>query len=188
MSPDGLSTRQQAFVEELLVDGDPINAALRAGYHPDQVAEQVRVLMFEPLVTGAIDISKAQRAARTAMTKESVLHEMSFISHSNIAHYIVDDLGNVALAAGAPEGAMRAIKSIKKKRIERVSKDGERTVTYDVEISLWDKPTPLKLMGRQVGLFPDKVEHSGPGGGPIETVSRIERVIVDDKEGPALGV
>lgn len=30
-----------------------------------------------------------------------------------------------------------------------------------------------------LGLIVDKQEHGGPGGGPIKTVSRIERVIVD---------
>ncbi len=43
----------------------------------------------------------------------------------------------------------------------------------DVEITLWDKVMPLRLMGRHVGLF-DRVEHSAP----IEHVTRIERVVL----------
>jgi hypothetical protein len=32
---------------------------------------------------------------------------------------------------------------------------------------LWDKPQPLKLTGRHVGLYPDKVELVGKGGEPL---------------------
>jgi hypothetical protein len=82
---------------------------------------------------------------------------------------------------------MGAVSSIKKKTtVRRVPVTNEVVTTYDVEIKLWDKPNPLKLMGRHVGLFPDKVEHSGPGGGPIETISRVERVIIDPKPSGAV--
>lgn len=177
--PEGLTPRQKAFIEEFHLDHNAIQAAIRAGYDPETAGEQVRIMMMEPSITGALHREKAHRTARAALQADAVLHEMSLLSHSNIAHYVIDDTGNVQLAAGAPEGAMRAIQSIKRKVSSRVDKEGNATKTYDVEIKLWDKPTPLKLMGKQVGLFPDKVEHSGPGGKPIESVTRIERVIVD---------
>jgi len=68
------------------------------------------------------------------------------------------------LAEGAPEDAMAAVQSIKRKT--RVDKDG--SVTFDVELRLWDKPAPLKLTGRHVGLYPDRVEVVGKDGGPIQ--------------------
>jgi hypothetical protein len=40
-------------------------------------------------------------------------------------------------------------------------------VEHDVEVELWDKPNALKLMGRHVGLFPDKVEVTGKDGEPL---------------------
>lgn len=97
---------------------------------------------------------------------------MSLLSNSRIDHYIVDDDGQVQLAEGAPDGAMAAIQSIKRKKTVKETKDGELIVTYDVEIRLWDKPASLKLMGRHVGLFPDRVEVTGAGGGPLAVVVR----------------
>jgi phage terminase small subunit len=114
------------------------------------------------------------------MSQDQVLQEMALLSHSRLEHYIIDDDGQVRLAEGAPDGAMGAIQSIKRKcTVKYNDKTNELTKTYDVELRLWDKPTPLKLMGRHVGLFPDRVEITGKNGGPVETVNKIERVIVD---------
>lgn len=171
-----LEPREERFVHEYVVDLNATQAAIRAGYSPRYNANR---LMEKERITFAIERLKAQRLSRTGVDQDSVLHEMSLLAQSDISHYFVDDDGNLALAEGAPEGAMRAVQSVKKRITSRRDKDGATTVTRDIELKLWDKPTPLKLMGRHVGLFPDRVEHTGKGGGPIEAVTRIERVIVD---------
>ena len=76
---------------------------------------------------------------------------------------------------------MAAIQSVKRRKTVKEDRDGNVTITYDVELRLWDKPAPLKLMGRHVGLFPDRVEHVGPNGGPIQ-VQEVRSTIVDPKE------
>lgn len=108
---------------------------------------------------------------------------MSALALSRIDHYIVDDDGNVKLAEGAPDNAMAAVQSVKRKKIVKEDRAGNLTITYDVEIRLWDKPQPLKLTGRHVGLYPDKVEITGKGGGPIETVTEVRRTIVKAPDG-----
>lgn len=118
------------------------------------------------------------------MTQDTVLHEMSILATANVEHYVVDDEGQVQLAEGAPEGAMGAIQSIKRKT--RVHYDKDQNIvgkTYDVELRLWDKPGSLKLMGKHAGVkaFFDRVEVSGPNGGPIP-VEAVKSVIVDPKE------
>jgi phage terminase small subunit len=175
--------RERAFAAEYIIDLNATASVWRAGCFDvsseDSAANAGSRLLSRPKVRALIEVLKAQRLARVEITQDSVLHEMSLLSNSNIAHYIVDDNGQVQLAAGAPEGAMRAVQSIKRKKTVKEDKSGTMTITYDVELKLWDKPTPLKLMGRHTGLFPDKVEVTGKDGKPIEMVSRIERVIVD---------
>lgn len=56
---------------------------------------------------------------------------------------------------------------------------GKPTGEYRYDGSVANKA--LELLGKHLGLFKDKVEHSGPGGGPIE-VTKIERVIVRAKD------
>ena len=38
----------------------------------------------------------------------------------------------------------------------------------------------LELLGKHIGMFSDRVEHSGPGGGPVQ--HSIEVTIVDPSE------
>ena len=121
----------------------------------------------------------AQREVRTHITQDMVLLEMSLLSHSRINHYIVDEEGQVNPAEGAPEGALAAIQSVRRRKTTRTDKDGCTITTLDVEIRLWPKVEPLRLVGRHVGLFSERMEHSGPNGRPIDTVSRIERVIIE---------
>ncbi len=177
--------KERAFASEYIIDLNATQAVLRSGCFNVNSLEAAGVagarLLARDRVSALIDILKAQRLSRVNLTADSVLHELSLLANSNIGHYLVDDSGNVQLAAGAPEGAMRAIQSIKRKKTVREDKEGNLTITYDVELKLWDKPAPLKLQGKHVGLFPDKMELTGKNGGPIEAVTRIERVLVDPK-------
>lgn len=172
-----LNPRQQVFVDEYLIDLSASQAALRSGYAPSAGS----ALLSHPAIAAAVQVAKAQRLTRVKMTQDQVLHELSLLSHSSIDHYKVNAAGDVWLADGAPRGAMRAVQSIERAFNTRTTKDGDVIMTCTVRIKLWDKPTPLKLMGKHVGLFPDRVEHTGKDGQPIETVNRIENVIVDPK-------
>lgn len=103
---------------------------------------------------------------------------MSLLAMSRIDHYVVTDEGQLSLAEGAPDGAMAAVQSIKKKTKIFKDKEGNETHReYDVEIRLWDKPNPLKLTGRHVGLYPNKVELTGKDGAPIE-ITEVKRTVV----------
>jgi len=170
-----LSPRQAAFVQEYIIDLNGTQAAIRAGYSPTSAGETGCELLKYPNVAAALEKAKAQRASRVAVTQDSVLHEMSLLANASVDHYFVDEHGDLKAKPEAPDGAIRAVASIKK--TTRIDKDDN--ITYTVEFKLWDKPGSLKLMGRHINLFPDRVEHTGAGGGPIETVSKVERVVVD---------
>jgi phage terminase small subunit len=180
---DALAPRQAAFVEQYLLDLNATQAAIRAGYSPNGAAVTGSQLLSLPNVAKAVERGKAQRAIRVGVTQEHILSEMALLANSRIDHYFVTDEGQVRVVEGAPDGAMAAIQSINRRTTVKYDKDGQVIgKVYDVSIKLWDKPNPLKLMGRHVGLFPDRTELTGPNGGPIETVNRVERVIVDPKK------
>lgn len=110
---------------------------------------------------------------------EDIVREVYLLATSRVDNYIITN-GAVTLAPHAPKDAMAAVQSIKK--FTKVLPSG--ATLYHVELRLWDKPSALKLIGRQLGLFADRVEFTGADGGPIETVSRVERVIVDGANSP----
>jgi phage terminase small subunit len=176
------SPKEILFVREYVQDLNGTLAVVRSGAFAITSKESAGVcaanLLARPRVKALVEKHMAQRALRLQMTADAVVMELSLLSHSNIDHYLIDDNGAITLRAGAPEGAMAAIQSFKRKKTVKEDKDGGVTITYDVEIKLWDKPAPLKLIGKHVGIFPDKVEHTGKDGGPIETVTEVKRVVV----------
>lgn len=172
-----LSPRRAMFVAEYLVDLNATQAAIRAGYSPHTANEQGNALLANLSVKAAIERGKAQRLARVNTTADSVIHEMSLLSNSSIEHYYIDNYGQLKATDEAPEGAMRAIKSLKRK----VRHDKEGNITYEVEFQFWDKPGSLKLMGKHANVPAcfDRVEVTGKDGGPV--ITQIVRELVDAK-------
>ena len=162
--PRPLPPNQRRFVEEYLVDLNATQAAMRAGYSPKTADRQGFRLLRNAEVAAAISAAKTERAKRIDITADRVLKELSLLAFSDHTHYAVDASGNVTLAENAPPGAHRAVSSIK----HRITTDAEGRVTRNVELKFWDKPGPLRLAGRHVGLFPDRVEVTGKDGAPIE--------------------
>lgn len=177
-----LTARQELFIQEYLIDLNATKAAIRAGYSESNAGSYSSDLMADPRVSQRIATALAQRETRVGMTREQVLQEMSLLANSRIEWFEADEDGNVVLTDKAPEGAMGCIQSVKRKFQTRTDREGNVFKTVDVEIKLWDKPAPLKLMGRHVGLFPDKIELTGKDGKPLEMVHRVERVIVDPNQ------
>jgi phage terminase small subunit len=182
-----LTVRQEAFVREYLIDLNATQAAIRAGFSANGANVTASQLLAKPNIRKQVDIAKAQRVSRVGMTADSVLHEMSILANSSLDWFYVDDEGQVKTTDAAPKGAMGAVQSIKKKTTIKVSRNKEAgeddiTKTYDVEIKLWDKPNPLKLMGKHVGIFPDKVEVTGKNGAPIAIENITRKIVKSDAE------
>lgn len=154
-----LSAKRERFVAEYLIDLNATRAAVRAGYSRKTAEQQGCRLLRNVQVARAIARGQAQAADKTSVTHERVLAELELLAFSNVMHYLVDDDGNVRLAPGAPAGAERALQSVKRRVTVTGAGDNARRVV-EVEVKLWDKPGPLKLAGRHVGLFADRLELS----------------------------
>ena len=175
---DSLNYRQRAFVREYVKDENATQAARRAGYNGKAVGIQAHVLLNLAKIRHAVDVLKAQRVAAVGVSQESILHEMNLLATSCLENYVLSDEGQVTPAPGAPEGVMGALQSIKRKVRVHYNADGDIDGrTYDVEMKLWDKPTPLKLMGRHIGLFPDKIEVTGKDGKDLEVKEIRVRIV-----------
>jgi phage terminase small subunit len=171
-----VEARENRFVSEYLIDQNGVAAAVRAGYSKNGAGVTAHHLLRRPRVAAKVEAALAARAARTGVTADRVLKETELVSFSCVDHYRVDENGYLCAAPGAPEGAMRAVASVKRK--VTLGKEGP---SYEVEFRLWNKPEVLKLAGKHAGVkgFVDRLEVTGLDGGPLETVTKIERVIVD---------
>lgn len=175
-APRGLTPLMGRFVVEYVVDLNGTQAAIRAGYSSRGAEVTASRLLRIPKVAAAVQ--EAQRAANAAhaaanatrqvnreITRERVLTELDLLAFSDVTQFEVADGGGVQAKPDAPPGAVRAISSVKMRRIT----DSEGGVTQEVEFRLWDKPGALKLAGRHVDVkgFADRTELTGPNGGPL---------------------
>ncbi len=97
-----------------------------------------------------------------------LLNEIETLAHSNLEHYVITDEGQVTLAPGAPPDAMKAISSIRKKT--RLYPDLSRT--YEVWLTIWDKPGAIKMGCQHFGALTEKKEVTGKNGGRSTSLTK----------------
>lgn len=160
--PEGLTPKQTAFVREYLLDFNATQAALRAGYTETSAKKHAWELLQLPLIQEEIRRfqQELQKAAQITVTR--VVKELAVIAYSDVRNYEVDEEGEVRLAPGVHDDAMRAVSKIKRKVTTRYNEDGEKITTAEVEIAQWSKPHALHLLGQYLGAW------SGDGAGEQE--------------------
>lgn len=168
MAKAGIPRRWRIFAEHLLRDPNATKAAIAAGAKESNARRWGCKLKQKPRFAEyfAERLAEAEEAAQ--IQTHRVLQELRAIAHSSIDHYEVDwEQEKVRLREGAPEDALRAIAGVKFRRFEQRHRNGEVTATITCEIKLWDKNTALTNAMKHKALLTERVEHSGPNGGPI---------------------
>jgi phage terminase small subunit len=148
---DILTARQRAFVVAVVSGMNAHRAAVEAGYKASRSTGAT--LMRRPAIREAINAARAVQAADAGFTQADVLRELRSLAWSNVTHYYVTEAGELAATENAPPNAMAAVSSIK----YRTHTDKAGGTTQEVEFKLWDKPGTLKLAGRHIGLFPERI-------------------------------
>ncbi|HLB55142.1 MAG TPA: terminase small subunit [Gemmatimonadales bacterium] len=165
--------RHERFCQEYLIDLNCTKAYLRAGY---KVTANVARSAGSRLLTNVgvqarIEELQQDRATRTGITADSVLEELAILKSSNVRHFVVGEDGEIALAPGVPESAWRAVSGLKVKRRVIPQKQGEAIHEIETDFKLWDKPKTLQLAGQHLGLYKERVEHTGPDGGVLRVMA-----------------
>lgn len=154
-----LTTKQQVFVQEYLIDLNATQAAIRAGYS-QKTAEKIGFEnLHKPEIEAAIAEALAAREKRTGVTQDRVIRELARIGFSDI-RTLFDEGGNLRKMADLPDEVAAAVASV-----EVVTKSlGEGEVEYVHKIKLWDKPKALEMIGRHLKMFTDKIEVDASSG------------------------
>lgn len=177
-----LTDKQRRFVDEYLVDLNATQAAIRAGYS-EKTARQVGAEnLSKPVVSAAITKAQADRSTRTEITADNVLREMAKIGFANMADYMK------ATPDGDPYLDFSELTRDQAAALIEVTvddfKEGRGEDARDirrVKFKLADKKGALVDIGKHLGMFVDKHEHSGPNGGPIQTEATSAREILASK-------
>jgi phage terminase small subunit len=178
-----LNPRQKRFVEEYILDLNAKQAAIRAGYSPHTAEVQGSRLLSHIKVQEAIHAAKEKRSKDYGVTAGRVVQELAAIGFSD-AGDVLDFTGEqprLRPANQIPEGARRAISSIKVKRHIEGTGDAAREVEV-IEYKFWDKNSALDKLGKHTGVLTDKLAING------EFILRVVEEIVDargDKDNAA---
>lgn len=177
-----LTAKQRAFVREYLIDLNATQAAIRAGYSEKTAYSIGEENLKKPDVASAIDAAMKIRADRTDITADRVLKELAKIGFADIRKAIKWQ-GTLVTEEDNPEGGdTLTIKNVVTNNVTLISSDDidDETAAAISEISqntsgciklkLHDKRAALVDIGKHLGMFTDKVEHSGSVAITFETV------------------
>lgn len=141
------SKKQERFVEEYLIDLNAKQAAIRAGYKPNNADVVGYQLLQKTSVKNAIEKAMAERSRRTGISQDRVLYELAKMAFVNISDVV--DLDNASVKADATEEDLACIQSVKIKPNE---------FGTEREVKMYDKKASLELLGRHLGMFKDNVK------------------------------
>lgn len=184
-----LTPKQRAFVREYLIDLNATQAAIRAGYAEVSASAEGSRLLGNVKVAAAVEAAMKSRAERTDITADRVLKELAKIGFADIRKAVKWQSAMITEEDNPDGGDIAVIKTVVTNTVQMVASDElddetaaaiaevSQNATGGVKIKLHDKRAALVDIGRHLGMFKDRVEHSGPNGGPIEMreVSDLDR-------------
>lgn len=159
--------RHERFAQALALGKPASEAYVLAGYEAND-GNASRLNGNEKVKSRVTEIMQAA-AARVEITASRVLDELGKMGFSNMLDYVTvtsNGAAEVDLTKLTREQAA-AIQEIQTET--RFERDGEEsTPVVKTKLKLSDKRGSLELLGKHLGLFKERVEHSGPDGGPID--------------------
>lgn len=155
-----LTEKQELFCQEYLIDLNGTQAAIRSGYSPFAAKETASNLLTKTNIRARVDELMAARSMRTEITADVVLRELARIALVNPLDVV--NANDATVNKNASSDATAAIQSIKCKI--RPTEDGDE---IEREVKLHDKVRALELLGKHLGMYTDKKEVFGKGGGPL---------------------
>ena len=139
-----LTPRQARFVDEYLIDLNATQAAVRAGYSAKTAQQIGSRLLLHVVVSTEISTRQAKRAEKAGITAEYILGRLQ-------------------------ENVERAMQAEPVMRFDHDKKEMVETGEYQYEGAVANRA--LELLGKHIGLFPDRQELTGKNGGPVQVES-----------------
>lgn len=173
---DQLTKKHVIFVAEYLACNNATKAAIAAGYSKNSAQVIGCQLLRHPKVAAEIAKKTTERLAKLDITADAVLKELALMGFARMSTYIktqADGSAYVDLASLTPEQSA-AIQEITVDEYAEGSGDAARQVKR-VRFKLGDKRGSLELLGKNLRLFTDKVEASGPDGSPLVIMTSVPR-------------
>ncbi len=150
-----LTPKQQRFVDEYLVDLNATQAAIRTGYSAKTAKVQGSRLLTNAAICAAVAEARTKQSERTGITAEYVLDTIrETVERCRQAEPVRDRKGEHVL-------------------IETPAGEVAKAYVFDSKGVL----KGCELLGRNLSLWKDRVEHTGKDGGPVAIADVTESEI-----------
>lgn len=147
-----LTARQSRFVDEYLLEPNATQAAIRAGYSEKTAKSQAQRLLTNVGVANAIAKRQQERAFRTNINADYVLHRLAEIDQLDVAD-IIDDAGNMLPIKQWPKSWRTSISGLD---VHEMMTDDVMTVVRKIK---WpDKLKNIELLGKHNSVRAFEVE------------------------------
>ena len=157
VTPQGLTLKQELFAQEFVRNGGNSSAAYRTAYNCDNSSDEtVRVNSHDVLcntnVTARVQQLIENQVRSTGVTEDGIVSQLAAMAFGDIRDTVSWRNGSVTLKDSTELTASQVapVKAIKQ------SKDGV-TITFE------DKQRALELLGKHIGMWPNKSEVSVTG-------------------------
>jgi phage terminase small subunit len=143
----GLTPKQERFIEEYLIDLNATQAALRAGYSAKTAGAIGKENLQKPPIREEIRRRRKQQARETRITANRVLKELACIAFSDLRDFASWGSAGFVLkdSTRLPFGKSRCVALVAQ---SRTANGGE-----SIRFKLHDKVKALKLLGEHLGLW-----------------------------------
>lgn len=174
---DKLTKRQEAFAQHYAIEGNATAAYRAAGYStkgkPETSHVKAQEVRKKVKVAARIETLTARKVKRAEdkfdITVDRILDELAAMAFYDPADYFAWSQGGVILKSSdeMTERQRRAITAVTQKKGQ----------TNSIRLEFGSKQAALEKIGKHLGMFKDKVEHSGPDGAPLApTIIQVQTV------------
>ena len=168
--------RHESFAQER-ARGKSIDEAYQiAGFKPNR--SNASRLNANEHIRARVDEIVGRGAVKAEATVARVLEEMRRLGFSDMRKAF-DENGNLKRPEDWDDDFAAAVSSIEV--VKRSIGDGE--VEHIHKIKVWDKNSALEKMAKHLGMFIDRIEHTGRDGGPIQTETKTWREVLREEGG-----
>lgn len=167
---DELTPKQRRFAEEYCVDFNATQAAIKAGYAENSAYSTGHRLLKNDEIQAAIAREQDRLTERTRITQDRIMKELSRTGFADMRNFAEWDGESMRFRDSDELSAddSPAIRDVTSTRQYQYSKDGDLVgETVNTQVRLHDKKAALELMGKQIGMFKDRLDIGTPEDTPF---------------------
>ena len=176
------TAKQQKFIIAYCRLQHVTNAAIEAGVNPKTAGVQGSKWLANPRIKAEVDRRLRLRLDRYDVAPDKIIREMALLAFSSLDDFIAFTQDNQAIIdfEGVTRDQMAGLTELVSEELR--SRDGS-TAGVRTKIRLADKRAALMDLAKLIQMIgPERLEHTGPGGGAIQHEHKHAHVVLNPRD------